>query len=77
MSDWRPIETAPKDGTIVDLWIQIPEIGDGYRVTDAEWRKGEWQINECGEFDSEIRLRRMDGQNFATHWMPLPDPPTI
>jgi hypothetical protein len=29
---WQPIETAPKDGTVVDLWVR----GRG-RVTDCVW----------------------------------------
>jgi len=29
---WQPIETAPKDGTVVDLWTI-----DGERIPDAFW----------------------------------------
>ena len=28
MTDWQPIETAPRDGTVVDLWI----VGDDSMV---------------------------------------------
>lgn len=31
---WLPIETAPKDGTIVDLWM-VAESGASWRETDA------------------------------------------
>jgi hypothetical protein len=33
---WQPIETAPKDGTVVDIWI-VDENGNGQRATDAHF----------------------------------------
>lgn len=43
---WQPIETSPKDGTVVDLWV-VSNPGGGkppyhYRETDAAWRDGRW-----------------------------------
>lgn len=32
MSEWRDMATAPKDGTIVDLWLK-----GGGRITDQWW----------------------------------------
>lgn len=45
--EWQPINTAPKDGTVIDLWA-----GD-YRYTNAYWfdhikRNGGWNGNLSG-----------------------------
>ena len=50
MSDWQPIATAPKDGTIVDLWLRViaktwialvvdgeEKREHGFRVPNAMW----------------------------------------
>jgi hypothetical protein len=36
VSEWQPIETAPRDGTRIDLWL-VDEKGDGHREPDAYW----------------------------------------
>lgn len=36
MSEWQPIETAPMDGTKVDLWL-VNADGEGWREADAYW----------------------------------------
>lgn len=33
---WLPIETAPKDGTAIDLWM-VDESGRGWREANAYW----------------------------------------
>ena len=61
MSEWKPIETAPKDGTRIMLW-PIGNCRNGLRMETGHWcLNGHWK---CGE-----RSPR------ATHWMPLPEPP--
>ena len=65
---WEPIETAPKDGTRIDLWSRSE------RVPNARWdaRRKAWVHDWLGDFDS-IDEVRVDGN--PTHWMPLPPPP--
>lgn len=61
MSEWKPIETAPKDGEMV-------LISDGVNVVAAAWDwsgKPTWRMGGMG-----IKL----GDDW-TNWMPLPEPP--
>ena len=60
MSEWQPIESAPKDGTVVIFYVPheinpSPVLcrADYFHNGQAYWLKG------------------------ATHWQPLPDPPTL
>lgn len=65
---WQPIETAPRDNSII-LLAGIDDdgnqvVGEGYWETyswwDGEHNNPEWSW--CWEAD-------------PTHWMPLPEPP--
>jgi hypothetical protein len=59
-SGWRPIDSAPRDGTRVMMW------GAGW---DAPQTHTWWN-----EANAEIELRHWHDP--PTHWMPLPPPPT-
>lgn len=61
---WRPIETAPKDGTKILLFRpQAQELGE------SSIKIGYW-MPQCNCFSAE-NLK----YNPATHWMPLPPAP--
>lgn len=62
---WRPIETAPKNGTPVLLgWLSSRFVTSGLWVTrsddDPRW------LTVHGPYS---------GSAAPTHWMPLPEPP--
>lgn len=67
---WQPIETAPRDGTAVDLWVHWPEHGEDRRVCDAHWNAadGEWQLGQ-------YHVGQFMHRPVVTHWMPLAAPP--
>ena len=56
---WQPIETAPKDGAIVLVFIG-GIMGTGFWDDEVD----DWEL--CGY---------LIGSAKPTHWMPLPDPP--
>jgi len=45
---WKTIESAPKDGTIVDLWHK-----EGFRQTDVWWDESD-KIWSCVMSDSDF-----------------------
>lgn len=64
MSDWKLIETAPKDGTWVLIW-ETAGTNTKYSPADvAHYHLGDWYNAD---------KQRLYG---ASHWMPLPAPPT-
>jgi hypothetical protein len=71
MSEWQPIETAPKDGTPIIVATSAP----GFYPRSGWWsdRFGEWVVreNESGA----TRLCPDYAGVALTHWMPLPPPP--
>lgn len=66
---WQPIETAPKDGTLI-LLASI----DGY-VMEASWFDA-WYGDRANPGWMYANLDEEHGSYIdATHWMPLPEPP--
>ena len=68
MTDWQPIETAPRDGTTVLGYLpgrRLDEDRDDVVTIYWHdlWGTPGWCITESGEGVG------------PTHWMPLPEPP--
>lgn len=90
MTEWQTIDTAPKDGTLIDLWCVPPVMGEfsvrGVRLTDCAWHEADdifpftgWtRMQDDGHRD--LVEGKPTNQNGLppwqpTHWMPLPEPP--
>lgn len=65
---WKAIESAPKDGTAIDVW------SDGCRHCDVEWavEKKAWATYG---YDSMEHLGWHVLKPQPTHWTPIPAPP--
>ena len=68
-SEWQPIETAPKDGTVIlacfDKWYHPMAVCWAAYHPNAKG-KACWRTSAIGG----------DKVEQLTHWMPLPSPPT-
>ena len=62
--NWRPIETAPKDGTPILVWVRKHQ--EVLIVFYEERGKFCWR-----EYPEGDRWNK----NLVTHWQPLPEPP--
>ena len=67
-NEWQPIETAPKDGTVV-LVGRFVDDGQAYcnGLIAVDWYRG--PDMQWGMFSKRYWP--------ATHWMPLPKPPAM
>lgn len=59
---WQPIETAPKDGTWILIWLDWIGHPMSSAFDNGSWQNLPWVANS--------KLYN------PTHWMPLPKPPT-
>lgn len=84
MSDWQPIETAPKDGTKIDLLFPEPR----GRTINCLWLQDRWTGPNGGwfwrsatwdDFGELLPEHEWNVNHYPhmqpTHWMPLPEPP--
>jgi len=74
MSNWQPIETAPKDGTPILLALRAP----WSRIALARWFEP-WRNWQEGEHLPDPNIDDFCGIGSAvpTHWQPLPAPPEL
>jgi hypothetical protein len=72
MMEWQPIETAPKDGREVWLYLGAPWC----KTEKAKWY-APWENWQVGEIPSDPAREDCCGIGSAvpTHWMPMPAPP--
>ena len=73
-SPWQPMETAPRDGSLIDL--SYPRLG---RVCDCRWEDDfnlELYPNGCWVHETDNDGPATYLNNEPTHWMPIPPPPT-
>ena len=61
---WQPIETAPKDGTLVLMWFGTAYVG----MWNGSLKHGAWEIN-C------LCCNGIQDRPEPTHWQPLPPAP--
>lgn len=73
MSNWQPIETAPMDGTIVDLWVKHHGRRTSCAYEDITHRVLMTPKKVFGWRDTIKNLLVRDED--VTHWMPFPEAP--
>lgn len=68
MSEWQPIETAPKDGSELLLYHRA------WGTLRGKWRDTGLEFGE--QWTGVYMMPGLTAKDQPTHWMPLPDPPT-
>ena len=72
MSEWQPIETAPRDETLIlalhpYAWAN-PELDPPVAVIRWDTRAEKWLFHLPGNYLQIVEIP-------PTHWHPLPEPP--
>lgn len=74
--EWRPIETAPKDGTEIIVGCDVASV---WITRGARWvADGEWPDDKDGDYEgwwsysSSVSQERLYGLWAPTYWIPMP-----
>ena len=85
LEGWRPIESAPRDGTVIMLFDSREQVGIGIGAF-CDYKQKVWELVD----ENTQKLIRVEDKSFwngsngesvgladdaITHWRPLPDPP--
>ena len=82
MTDWQPIETAPKDGTEI-IGCSVNKWGDDNVTLYGPWTmafsrdmwRSSWDGSEVLSYMSDFGSQYKELDSDPTHWMPLPSTP--
>ena len=74
MTDWQPIETAPKDGTPI-IGLMVRTYPDGSFYPDGAVMMYEVDgIGHTGWAYMGVLVNMVQPDDAPTHWLPLPAP---
>lgn len=78
MGEWMPIETLPRDRTVLVVMEPTESnatfFGKLAPAVHPAYVDERGRVCDCGDFRPDIGIAR--GVYRATHWMPLPEPPS-
>ena len=75
MSEWKTIESAPKDGTPFDVWLGNAQPTDiEFYCCPGTKRSTNWHWNN-GKFRPNCGMPNMPTFVQPTHWMRFPEGP--
>lgn len=72
--EWQPIETAPRDGT--NILIYVPRAAEAGDMATVHWHARGWHASDGAWVSTYGEVGHDEWYaSDPTHWMPLPPPP--
>jgi len=76
MAGWQPIETAPRDGTVILVYANQGSTWNGIHAARPHYSG---QTSGWGHDWAHANYQNLGGHisGRVTHWMPMPAPPAL